>query len=85
VDDAAFTVTMVVEDRVEVEGHALDYARDRYEILGPVGQGNQRHLWIADHTGALMEHPFNVPPAHLTLKARVALNAWLDWADDEFP
>jgi hypothetical protein len=81
--ETAFSVTMVVEDRVEQEGHALDYARDRYEVSGPVGQGSPRHLWLADHTGTLVQNPYEEPPAHLTEKAQAAMRAWLDWADDE--
>ncbi|HEY3943518.1 MAG TPA: hypothetical protein VGL60_13710 [Acidimicrobiales bacterium] len=82
IDEAAFSVLMVIEDRVEREDHALDYTRDRYEVRGPIGQGRCRHLWLADHTGALLPDPVAEPPAHLTTRAQRALNAWLDWADD---
>jgi hypothetical protein len=82
IDEAAFSVMMVIEDRVEKEDHALDYTRDRYEVWGPIGQGSGHHLWLADHTGTFVRDPIAEPPAHLTEKAQSALNAWLDWADD---
>jgi hypothetical protein len=85
IDDAAFTVKMVVEERVQREDHALDYTRDRYEISGPVGQGPRRYLWLADHTGTLVRDPLAGPPDHLSVKAQAAVQAWLDWADDDTP
>lgn len=85
IGEAAFTVTMVIEDRVQEDANAMDYSRDRYEIIGPIGQGTPRHFWIADHTGVMVENPFGECPPHLTAKAQAALHAWLDWADDEVP
>jgi hypothetical protein len=82
IDEAAFSVIMIIEDRVQQDNHALDYTRDRYEVRGPIGQGSPHHLWLADHTGAIVMDPIAEPPAHLTSKAQRALNAWLDWADD---
>ncbi|HUZ10337.1 MAG TPA: hypothetical protein VMU76_09235 [Acidimicrobiales bacterium] len=85
IEEAAFTVTMVIEDRVLDDDNSMDYSRDRYEVVGPVGQGTPRYFWLADHTGTMVEDPFGEHPARLTAKAQAALHAWLDWADDEVP
>jgi hypothetical protein len=50
-----------------------------------VGQGPRRYLWLADHTGTLVRDPLAGPPDHLSVKAQAAVQAWLDWADDDTP